>query len=161
MQNIDSYFTIFSTHVPFLLFQDPIWEPTLYLVFLSPESPHVCDSHSVLLCFPCPWLCWWMWTCSFVEYPLVWVFSRSLWSCVLLQRMLKAIFLPFHSEPCPNTVNCFEVLFPPWMLTRRPAAGSARDDADHGLESAGWVGGGLMGPQERTTGPCSSLDSRV
>lgn len=107
MQNIDSYFTIFSTCVPFLLFQDPIWEPALYLVFLSPESPHVCDSHSVLLCFPCPWLCWWMWICSFVDYPSVWVFSRSLWSCVLLQRMLKAIFLPFHSEPCPNTVNCF------------------------------------------------------
>ena len=102
---------------------------------MSPESPHVCDSHSVLLCFPCPWLCWWMWICSFVEYPSVWVFSRSLWSCVLLQRMLKAIFLPFHSEPCPNTVSCFGVLFPPWRLTRCPAARSARDDTDHSLEA--------------------------
>ena len=76
-----------------------------------------------------------MWICSFVEYPSVWVFSWSLWSCVLLQRMLKAIFLPFHSEPCPNTVSCFGVLFPPRRLSRCPAARRARDDTDHSLEA--------------------------
>lgn len=54
------------------LSQDPIQNPMLRLVAMSPKAPLDCHSFSVFLCLSQIWQCWRALMGSFVEGPSIW-----------------------------------------------------------------------------------------
>lgn len=142
---------------------------------MYPESPHICDSYSVLPCLPCPWHFWWIWICYFVARPSMWVFcflmvtlglcigkdapghSSTLFTLCLVQTLSIAFGSSFPCEDTgqgadqvPRSSKCQEMtLFP------------VLEDGEHRLSGETQVA--WRGQQGWMTGTFSSfaLDSRV